>query len=189
MALRYKLGGIESGENAQIARGQRLHALSRLLPRVSAGASENVSQLDVATLGLKNVPVIPRVIGPYWNPEVNSPDEVGILIRGRAWRTRVRLFPRLECDSFQGASFSLCLLFFSIPRWCVRFEGVNETGRDLGYFVDSSQERGLICSRGFVKTADFPHELKRGILDLFGGNGGIKVEKCLDVPAHSWDLS
>ena len=27
MALRYNLGGIESGENAQIARGQRLHAL------------------------------------------------------------------------------------------------------------------------------------------------------------------
>src|SRR5258706_10868361 len=44
----------------------------------------------------KNVPVIPRVIGPYWNPEGNSPDEVGILIRGRAWRTRVRLFPRCE---------------------------------------------------------------------------------------------
>jgi len=41
----------------------------RLLPLVSAGPSEDVSQLDVATLGLKNVPVIPRVIGPYWNAE------------------------------------------------------------------------------------------------------------------------
>jgi hypothetical protein len=66
---------------------------------------------------------------------------------------------------------------------------VNETCRDPGYFIDSSEERGLICSRRFVKTADFPDELKRGILDLFGGNGGIKVEKCLDVPAHFWDLS
>ena len=69
MALRYNLGGIESGENAQIARGQRLLALSRLLPQVSASASENVSQLDLATLGLKKMPVIPSVIGPYWNAE------------------------------------------------------------------------------------------------------------------------
>ena len=42
MALRYNLGAIESGQNAQIARGQRLLALSNLLPQVSAGASENV---------------------------------------------------------------------------------------------------------------------------------------------------
>src|SRR5690242_2300726 len=36
-ALRYNLGTIESGENATIARGQRLLALSDLLPKVSAG--------------------------------------------------------------------------------------------------------------------------------------------------------
>jgi outer membrane protein TolC len=65
MALRYNLGAIESGENAQIARGQRLIALSNLLPQSGAGASENVSQVSVATLGIKNVPTIPRVIGPY----------------------------------------------------------------------------------------------------------------------------
>ncbi len=65
MALRYNLGAIESGENVQITRGQRLIALSNLLPQVSAGASENVSQVSVATLGIKNVPGIPRVIGPY----------------------------------------------------------------------------------------------------------------------------
>jgi len=40
MALRYNLGAIESGENVQITRGQRLIALSNLLPEVSAGASE-----------------------------------------------------------------------------------------------------------------------------------------------------
>jgi outer membrane protein TolC len=65
MALRYNLGAIESGENAQITRGQRLIALSNMLPQVGAGASENVSQVSVATLGIKNVPGIPRVIGPY----------------------------------------------------------------------------------------------------------------------------
>jgi len=44
-ALRYNLGQIESGENARIARGQRLRALSALLPQVSAGSSESVQQL------------------------------------------------------------------------------------------------------------------------------------------------
>jgi anti-anti-sigma regulatory factor len=51
-ALRYNLGAIESGQNAQIARGQRLLALSNLLPQVSVGASENVQQVNLATFGL-----------------------------------------------------------------------------------------------------------------------------------------
>jgi len=64
MALRYNLGAIESGENAQVARGQRLQALSNLLPQISAGASENVDQVNLATVGLK-VPGIPTVVGPF----------------------------------------------------------------------------------------------------------------------------
>jgi hypothetical protein len=66
---------------------------------------------------------------------------------------------------------------------------MNETTRDLGYFIDSSEERDLICFRRFVKTADFSHELERSILNFFGGYGRIKVEKRLDIPAHSHDLS
>jgi len=64
MAVRYNLGQIESGENARIARGQRLRAMSALLPQVSAGAAENVSQFSAATLGIK-VPQVPSVIGPF----------------------------------------------------------------------------------------------------------------------------
>ena len=64
-ALRYNLGTIESGENVTTVRGQRLVALSDLLPQVSAGVSENVNQTSVAELGIKNVPQIPRVIGPF----------------------------------------------------------------------------------------------------------------------------
>jgi outer membrane protein TolC len=63
-AIRYNLGQIESGENARIARGQRLRALSALLPQVSAGASENVEQFSAATLGIK-IPQVPAVIGPF----------------------------------------------------------------------------------------------------------------------------
>ncbi len=63
-ALRYNLATVESGENARIARGQRLLALSRLLPQVSAGVSEHVEQINLATFGLK-LPGVPAVIGPY----------------------------------------------------------------------------------------------------------------------------
>jgi outer membrane protein TolC len=63
-ATRYNLGEIESGENARIARGQRLRALSALLPQVSAGSSENVEQVSAATLGIQ-VPQVRAVIGPF----------------------------------------------------------------------------------------------------------------------------
>ena len=64
-ALRYNLATIESGENARIARGQRLVALSKLLPQVSAGLSENVEQLSLATFGLQQIPGIPNIVGPF----------------------------------------------------------------------------------------------------------------------------
>jgi outer membrane protein TolC len=64
MALRYNLGEIESGENVHAARGERLVALSSLLPQVSAGVSETVQQLSKSTLGIKT-PIIPEVIGPF----------------------------------------------------------------------------------------------------------------------------
>ena len=62
--LRYNLAVIDSGENARIARGQRLVALSALLPQVSAQVSENVQQLNLATLGL-TLPDVPSIIGPF----------------------------------------------------------------------------------------------------------------------------
>ena len=67
MALRYNLGVIESGQNAQIARGQRLLALSHLLPQVSAGINENVDQVNFTALGLAaiKIPGIPAVAGPF----------------------------------------------------------------------------------------------------------------------------
>jgi len=65
-ALRFNLGAIESGQNAQIARGQRLLALSSLLPQISAGASENVQQVNLATFGLNGLKTgIPTVVGPF----------------------------------------------------------------------------------------------------------------------------
>jgi outer membrane protein TolC len=70
-ALRYNLATIESGENARLARGQRLLALSKLLPQVSAGVSEHVEQINLATFGLK-LPGVPTVIGPYSYSSVDA---------------------------------------------------------------------------------------------------------------------
>jgi outer membrane protein TolC len=72
--LRYNLATIENGQNAQIARGQRLLALSNLLPQVSAGASETVQQVNLGTLGLAglNVPGIPAVVGPFSYSSVDA---------------------------------------------------------------------------------------------------------------------
>jgi outer membrane protein TolC len=64
MAVRYNLGEIESGENTRIARGQRLRALSALLPQVNANVAENVEQFSIATLGIR-LPTIPQIIGPF----------------------------------------------------------------------------------------------------------------------------
>jgi outer membrane protein TolC len=71
-ALRYNLATIESGENARIARGQRLVALSRLLPQVGAGFSENVDQLSLQTFGLQNLSGIPNIVGPFSYTSVDA---------------------------------------------------------------------------------------------------------------------
>jgi outer membrane protein TolC len=66
-AVRYNLGAIESDENATVARGQRLLALSNLLPQVNAGINENVDQVNFTALGLgaAKIPGIPSVVGPF----------------------------------------------------------------------------------------------------------------------------
>jgi outer membrane protein TolC len=66
-AVRYNLGAIESDENTRAVRGQRLLALSHLLPQVSAGINENVEQVNLTALGLGavKIPGIPAVVGPF----------------------------------------------------------------------------------------------------------------------------
>jgi outer membrane protein TolC len=71
-ALRYNLATTESVENARIARGQRLLALSKLLPQVSAGLSENVDQLNLATFGLQGIPGVPSIVGPFSYTSVDA---------------------------------------------------------------------------------------------------------------------
>src|SRR5580658_2096871 len=66
-AMRHNLGVIESDENTRSARGQRLIALSNLLPQVSAGINENVDEVNFTALGLGAIKIagIPKVAGPF----------------------------------------------------------------------------------------------------------------------------
>ena len=64
MAIRYNLGAIESGENMRIVRGERLRALSNLMPQLSLGVNEDVEQLSAAVFGFRSA-LIPSVIGPF----------------------------------------------------------------------------------------------------------------------------
>jgi outer membrane protein TolC len=62
--LRNNLGILLQTDNTLVARGQKWHELSALLPNVSAAVGETVAQQDIAALGFK-FPGIPSVIGPY----------------------------------------------------------------------------------------------------------------------------
>jgi len=63
--LKYNLGILMSGQATQQARGARIHALSRLLPQISAGASETSEQINLKALGFPNFPGVPPIIGPF----------------------------------------------------------------------------------------------------------------------------
>jgi outer membrane protein TolC len=69
MAVRYNLGAVESAESVRAARGQRLQALSALLPQIGFGASYNRQEVSSATLGFSSLPnfpfALPPTIGPF----------------------------------------------------------------------------------------------------------------------------
>ena len=66
--LKANLGLLVSGSASETARGQRLQALSALLPAVNGGVSETVEQLNLKTIGFNlSIPglSIPVVVGPF----------------------------------------------------------------------------------------------------------------------------
>ncbi|HEV2247706.1 MAG TPA: TolC family protein [Terriglobia bacterium] len=63
--LKYNLGILMSDQATQQARGARIHALSKLLPQVSAGASETSEQINLKALGFSSLPGVPNIIGPF----------------------------------------------------------------------------------------------------------------------------
>jgi outer membrane protein TolC len=70
MGLRYNLGAVGSSASLRQTRGQRLAALSQLLPTLNGSVSETGAKTDLQTLGLSSsafgggIP-LPTTVGPY----------------------------------------------------------------------------------------------------------------------------
>ena len=66
MALRNNLGLLLQSDASLAARSQKWKELSDLLPNVRAAISENVSQVNLAAIGLRSkLPGFPTVVGPF----------------------------------------------------------------------------------------------------------------------------
>jgi outer membrane protein TolC len=65
LGLERNLGTVLSSAGQRAARGERLIALSRLLPQVHAEVNESSRQLNLAAFGFKLSPDIPSLVGPF----------------------------------------------------------------------------------------------------------------------------
>jgi len=63
--LKYNLGILLSDQATRQARGARIRALSRLLPKVSAGASETNLQINLKAYGFPGLPGQSPIVGPF----------------------------------------------------------------------------------------------------------------------------
>jgi outer membrane protein TolC len=73
--LRTNLGFLTSDSASETARGERLTALSALLPRLSAGLTEQEQQLSLKTIGFDlHIPgvSIPSIVGPFHYTDVRA---------------------------------------------------------------------------------------------------------------------
>jgi outer membrane protein TolC len=73
--LKTNLGLLVSDSNSEIARSQRVRALSALLPQVNGQVSETVEQLNLKTIGFDlHLPgvSIPNIVGPFHFTDVRA---------------------------------------------------------------------------------------------------------------------
>lgn len=63
--LDYNLGALLSAEQMRAARGARLVALSRLLPRIEASVAETQQQVNLEAFGFQGFPGVRTVVGPF----------------------------------------------------------------------------------------------------------------------------
>jgi hypothetical protein len=90
----------------------------------------------------------------------------------------------LRAGSFCETSFRFCCFYFPVPGRGIGFERAEKPSGGFGDFIEGSNERAFVCFRWFVEAADFPHELKGSISNLFRSDGRFEIEKDFDVPAH-----
>ncbi|HET7100939.1 MAG TPA: TolC family protein, partial [Terriglobia bacterium] len=65
LGLKYNLGILMSGQATRQARGARIRALSKLLPQISAGASESSQQINLKAFGFAGFSGQSPIVGPF----------------------------------------------------------------------------------------------------------------------------
>src|SRR3984957_10298881 len=77
--LKANLGLLVSASASEIARGQRLHALSSLLPQVGGQVGETVEQLNLKTVGfIFSIPGVPSIVGPFSYTDLRAPASITV---------------------------------------------------------------------------------------------------------------
>ena len=88
-------------------------------------------------------------------------------------------------EAFRCAGPGLCRFLFTVPGRCRCFQRSQQPSADAGYLVNSAFERSFIGSRRLVEARNLAYKLERGRTNLLIGHRRIKIEKRLDVPAHT----
>lgn len=63
--LKYNLGTLLSTQGVRAARGAHVVALSKLLPSLTAGATQSAQQINLAGFGFPGLPGIAPIVGPF----------------------------------------------------------------------------------------------------------------------------
>ena len=144
MALRFNLGQVEATENVRATRGQRLQALSLLLPHVDAGVREDVAQKTTASLGIKS-PAFPALLGPfsYSTAEATFTQTLFSLQsiqRFRAARTAEQAAQLSYDDTLDVVTLTVGNLYLEVIQAASRIESVEAQVRNAQAIYDQALE-------------------------------------------------
>ena len=64
-ALKYNLGYVIGEQETRVSTAARVRSLSELLPKVDAGITEAIQQINLASFGFRGFPGVPPVVGPF----------------------------------------------------------------------------------------------------------------------------
>ena len=90
----------------------------------------------------------------------------------------------LLTESLQSTRTGLGGFDFTVARRSLCFKCVNQPSGNLRCVAYSSPERGFVYFRGLGEAAELSYKLQACGSNFFICCGRIKIEKCLDVPAH-----
>lgn len=86
--MKTNLGALVADQNVRSAQAARGEALSRLLPNISAGASEESQQIDLAAFGFGHLPGFPQIVGPFGLTDFRATGSAPILDMKSLYNTR-----------------------------------------------------------------------------------------------------